>query len=91
MHRLAAGSPPTASQIRVRSSRFRQGGHSEAASGRLTLGVRLPSMRELQKQYTVSSLTARSALNLLRIEGLADTVPGRGTFVVTPSLAEAAA
>ncbi|WP_411108601.1 winged helix-turn-helix domain-containing protein [Streptomyces sp. c-19] len=60
-------------------------------SGRLTPGVRLPSMRELQKQYTVSSLTARSALNLLRIEGLADTVPGRGTFVVTPSLAEAAA
>ncbi|MGW3387360.1 GntR family transcriptional regulator [Streptomyces cinereoruber] len=55
-------------------------------SGLLAPGARLPSMRELQKRYAVSSLTARSALNLLRTEGLAGAVPGRGTFVTSPSL-----
>ncbi|MFF5639521.1 GntR family transcriptional regulator [Streptomyces sp. NPDC012825] len=59
-------------------------------SGRLAPGARLPSMRELQKRYAVSSLTARSALNLLRTEGLAGAVPGRGTFVTSPSPSEVA-
>lgn len=59
--------------------------HGQIHSGRLAQGARLPSMRELQKWYTVSALTARSALNLLRTQGLAHTVPGRGTFVASPS------
>ncbi|MFE0773329.1 GntR family transcriptional regulator [Streptomyces sp. NPDC058861] len=76
--RSDSGAPPLYRQI---ASELR----GQILSGRLAPGARLPSMRELQKRYAVSSLTARSALNLLRTEGLAGAVPGRGTFVTSPS------
>lgn len=50
-------------------------------SGQLKPGERLPSMRELQEQYSIAGMTARAALHLLQAEGLADVVQGRGTYV----------
>lgn len=50
-------------------------------SGELAPGAALPSVRALAQQYEVTNVTASRAVDLLRSEGLADTQPGRGTFV----------
>jgi GntR family transcriptional regulator len=48
-------------------------------AGELTL--RLPSERELTRQYGVAYLTVRHAMRVLRERGLIITRQGRGTFV----------
>ncbi|MDF4251416.1 GntR family transcriptional regulator [Streptomyces sp. WMMB303] len=53
----------------------------EIKSGRLKPGEQLPSHRELQERFGVANMTARSALRLLRDEGLIYTVQGRGSYV----------
>jgi GntR family transcriptional regulator len=52
------------------------------ASGEI--GPLLPSIMELTEQTGLSVGTVRRAVALLIAEGLAYTVPGRGTFVRRP-------
>ncbi|MFF0028488.1 GntR family transcriptional regulator [Streptomyces avermitilis] len=49
--------------------------------GRIKPGEQMPSIRELQERFGVANMTARSALNVLRDEGLIYTIHGRGSFV----------
>ncbi|GAB2614334.1 GntR family transcriptional regulator [Kribbella endophytica] len=57
--------------------------------GRLRPNANLPSVQELQQKYDVSRSTVRSAVDLLRTEGLVSVVNGRGSFV-RPDLGVAA-
>ncbi|WP_327163929.1 GntR family transcriptional regulator [Streptomyces zaomyceticus] len=56
----------------------------EIERGVLKPGQQLPSHRELQERFEVANMTARSALRVLRDEGLIHTVQGRGSFVLSP-------
>ncbi|WP_399926995.1 SCO5717 family growth-regulating ATPase [Streptomyces kanamyceticus] len=49
--------------------------------GRFKPGEQMPPVRELQQRFGVANMTARSALNVLRDEGLIYTIHGRGSFV----------
>ncbi|NEA59404.1 winged helix-turn-helix transcriptional regulator [Streptomyces sp. SID13666] len=51
-------------------------------SGRIKPGERVPSSRELEATHGIANMTARSALRVLRDEGLIYSTPGRGNFVV---------
>ncbi|MEU9603996.1 GntR family transcriptional regulator [Streptomyces sp. NPDC048057] len=53
----------------------------EIKAGRYKPGEQLPSYRELQERFGVANMTARSALSVLREEGLIYTIQGRGSFV----------
>src|SRR5215469_554975 len=53
----------------------------EIASGTLAPGDKLPSIRSLAERFGVAPMTAQSAIDMLRSEGLIYTSPGRGTFV----------
>lgn len=52
-------------------------------AGRIEPGRVLPSETQLQGEFGVSRNTSRRAIAMLRDEGLAVTVAGRGTYVVT--------
>ena len=54
---------------------------AEIASGSLPVGQRLKSVRDLAREYGVSTGTVQQALRALRAEGLITTWQGRGTFV----------
>ena len=54
-------------------------------SGELHDGDRVPSTREITKQWGVAMATATKALVLLRDEGLVRAQSGRGTVVATPA------
>ena len=54
---------------------------SAIASGALTPGDLLPSVRELAAEHHVSNTTASRAIDALKGEGLVDTRPGRGNVV----------
>ena len=60
----------------------------EIKSGRLKPGEQLPSHRELQERFGVANMTARSALRVLRDEGLIYTVQGRGSYVADAVVVE---
>ncbi|MGY0059081.1 GntR family transcriptional regulator [Streptomyces sp. LZ34] len=53
-------------------------------SGRIKPGERVPSSRDLEAKYDIANMTARSALRVLRDDGLIYSTPGRGNFVVDP-------
>ncbi|MEU5115912.1 GntR family transcriptional regulator [Streptomyces longwoodensis] len=53
----------------------------EILQGRIKPGEQLPAIRELQERFGVANMTMRSALNVLRDEGLIYTIHGRGSFV----------
>lgn len=55
------------------------------ASGELPPGARLPPARDLAAERGVALTTAVRAVELLRSEGLVDTVHGRGSFVRVPA------
>jgi GntR family transcriptional repressor for pyruvate dehydrogenase complex len=50
-------------------------------SGELQAGDQFPSERELSEQFGVSRTAVREAMKVLRQKGLAESRPGRGTFV----------
>jgi GntR family transcriptional regulator len=55
-------------------------------SGAYPVGSRVPSERELARQYKVSRLTARQALLALVAEGLVYSRVGKGTYVSSPKI-----
>lgn len=61
------------------------------ASGEYRPGSRLPSGRELAKEFGIALMTAQSALRVLRDEGAVTSHQGRGVFVRDPSMSPAAA
>ncbi len=52
------------------------------SSGALTAGQRLPSERALSRQFGVSRMTVRRAMQLLEGMGLVETRSGSGSFVL---------
>lgn len=58
---------------------------SAIASGELTVGQRLKSIRALAQEYGVSTGTVQRALSALREEGLITSWQGRGAFVRGPA------
>jgi len=68
--------------------RTRRAGHRPArrdawvsSTGRLAPGAKLPTLDELAAQYLCSLAVVRTAVELLRQQGLVVTQQGRGTFV----------
>jgi len=55
--------------------------------GTYTLGERLPTERELTRQFRLSRRTVRRALDILEAERLIARQQGRGTFVANPAYA----
>ncbi|MEU3981785.1 GntR family transcriptional regulator [Streptomyces sp. NPDC026672] len=51
-------------------------------SGAIPVGRRIPSLVELEATYGVARDTLRKAVQVLRDEGLVETVTGMGVFVV---------
>ncbi|QEV19614.1 GntR family transcriptional regulator [Streptomyces alboniger] len=62
----------------------------EIMQGRFKPGEQMPPVRELQERFGVANMTARSALNVLRDEGLIYTIHGRGSFVADVAVADSA-
>ena len=59
-------------------------------SGRLVPGDRLPSERQLAETYRLSRPMIREALRTLAERKLVKISPGRGAFVLKPSVAQGA-
>lgn len=62
---------------------------ADIKAGRIAAGQLLPSETRLHQQYGVGRLTARAAVNVLRAEGLAELVRGKGVVVREPAELEA--
>jgi DNA-binding GntR family transcriptional regulator len=54
----------------------------QVKDGRIKVGTRLPSQRELAEQYGVAVGTLRDALDILADEGVVSRGSTRGTFVL---------
>jgi GntR family transcriptional regulator len=61
--------------------RIAAGLRAEIASGRLSVGMRIPPIASLARSYSVAPVTIREALRLLSEEGLIKSRQGSGTFV----------
>jgi len=61
---------------------------AEISAGILAVGDRLPGERELCRTFDVSRVTVRRALEVLRDEGLIESVGARGWFVTPATLGE---
>jgi LacI family transcriptional regulator len=83
MDRTSSSSEPLYAQIAARVRR-------DVREGVYARGTRLPAEVDLARQLGVSRGTVRQALTSLLGEGLLQTVPGRGTFVVDGSSQPAA-
>lgn len=55
-------------------------------AGELRPGDQLPSYRELAEEFEVSVSTVQQALRILRVTGVVEGHPGKGTFVARPSV-----
>ncbi|MGQ4665381.1 GntR family transcriptional regulator [Metabacillus halosaccharovorans] len=55
-------------------------------SGKLRVGDRVPSEKELTEEYHVSQITTKNALAGLAEEGIVERIKGKGTFVCESSL-----
>ncbi|WP_328860875.1 GntR family transcriptional regulator [Streptomyces sp. NBC_00306] len=51
------------------------------ADGSIPVGRRIPSLVELEQQYGVARDTLRKAVQVLKDEGLVETVSGMGVYV----------
>lgn len=56
------------------------------ATGELSIGAKLPSIRLLAKELQVSAITTKRAYEELQRENFIDTVPSKGSFVVARDL-----
>ncbi len=56
-------------------------------SGEWSPGYRLPTEAELSREFGVSRITVRHAMQLLQNQGLLERKQGRGTFVAQPKVA----
>lgn len=54
----------------------------EIAEGKYTVGMRLPTERELCERFDVSRITAKRALDMLADDGIVERAKGKGTYVV---------
>jgi GntR family transcriptional regulator len=54
---------------------------TQIEAGVYSIGARLPSERELARDYNLSRMTARQALQLLSQDGLTQSRVGKGTYV----------
>lgn len=52
------------------------------ADGEIPSGRRMPSLTELEDQSGLSRNTVKKAVDILKDEGLIETSPGRGMYVV---------
>ncbi len=52
-------------------------------SGKIQPGEKLPSIMTLASEHGVATGTVRKAIAILKDEGLAETVPGYGTFAAS--------
>lgn len=50
-------------------------------SGQIPAGRRIPSLVELEQEFDVARDTLRKAVQVLKDEGLVETVTGMGTYV----------
>jgi DNA-binding GntR family transcriptional regulator len=55
---------------------------AQIASGAIPIGRRIPSLVELEQTYGVARDTLRKAVQVLKDEGLVETVSGMGVFVI---------
>jgi GntR family transcriptional regulator len=55
---------------------------AQIQSGELEPGAALPSIVTLASQHQVATGTVQKALRILKAEGLVESEPGYGTFVV---------
>jgi GntR family transcriptional regulator len=54
---------------------------SRIADGTIPVGRRIPSLVELEQEFGVARDTLRKAVQVLKDEGLVETVTGMGIFV----------
>lgn len=52
------------------------------AAGDIPVGRRIPSLVEMEQEYEVARDTLRKAVQVLREEGLVETVRGMGVYVI---------
>lgn len=52
------------------------------AAGEIPVGRRIPSLVEMEQEYEVARDTLRKAVQVLREEGLVETVRGMGVYVI---------
>lgn len=52
------------------------------AAGDIPVGRRIPSLVEMEQEYEVARDTLRKAVQVLREEGLVETVQGMGVYVI---------
>jgi GntR family transcriptional regulator len=57
-------------------------------SGQIPPGRRIPSLVELEAEFEVARDTLRKAVQVLKDEGLVETVRGMGVYVKSPSTPE---
>lgn len=55
-------------------------------SGQLKLGDKLPTEEKLCQHFGVSRTTLREAIQSLRVAGVLEVTPGRGSFVCAPDI-----
>jgi GntR family transcriptional repressor for pyruvate dehydrogenase complex len=80
--RPAAASNISPITVRARAAReIVRSLQADIASGRLPLGARLPSERDLARHFAVSQPTVREAIRALDLMGLLDVRHGSGVYV----------
>jgi GntR family transcriptional regulator len=52
------------------------------ANGTIPVGRRIPSLVEMEQEYSVARDTLRKAVGVLKEEGLVETVAGMGVYVI---------
>lgn len=79
---LAEDSRPRGRRAEVIASQLRK----MIIDGNLKPGDRLPTENELGNYFLVSRTTLREAVQMLRVGGYLDVMPGRGSFVCKPNV-----
>lgn len=59
---------------------------SQIGEGHFKPGERLPSEHELARQYNVSRITAKKALDELAVKGMVERIRGKGTFALAAGM-----